>query len=130
MQIVVTYLAPNGDGHSGSFGMQSEVQFSCLADAPRWVLGNIPKHQPGKVKVWRNDLQLTGAARDALFLPAEGSSHLLHSVWVKPKNGNGEWQVAQHDAPANCYHVAGSPSPYVVSELEIGPFAHNPTLVR
>jgi hypothetical protein len=121
----VTYLAPNANGHSGSFGMQSEVQFSCLADARSWVLGNIPQHQHGTVKVWRNDLQFTGAARDALFLRAAES----HSVWVKPKNGNGDWQVAQHDVPANCYHVVGSPSAYVVSELDIGPFTDGPTLI-
>ena len=105
------------------------MQFSRLADARSWVIGNIPKHQHDRVKVWRNDLQLTGAARDTLFLPVEDSSDLQHSVLVKPKNGNGEWQVGQHDASADCYHIVGSSSAYAASELEIGPFTDGPTLI-
>jgi hypothetical protein len=121
MQIAMTYLAPTKNGHSGSLGMQSEVRFSSLEDAGTWLQDTVLKHQNARVKVWGNDLQITGATREALFLSADEFNDPQHCVWVRLKIGNGEWQVAHHDISADCYYIAGRSLPYAALGVEIGP---------
>lgn len=128
MHIVLTYIAPTARGHSGCFGKQSEAHFDSLEEARRWLQCSIPEHQHDKVKVWGNDLQITGAARDALLLPAEYRSELPPSVWVKPKYDKVEWQVAHYDIVANRYYVKDRSLAYAASELEIGPIIHEAAL--
>jgi hypothetical protein len=67
MKIVITYLAPQTGGHSGSRGKQSEMRFANFEDTRDWVLKSIPVEDQPKIKVWINDLQITGATRESLF---------------------------------------------------------------
>lgn len=69
MDIVITYLAPAGGAHSGIVGKQSEKRFDSFDDVREWVLENIPVDQQRGVKLWANDLEITGATRDATFRP-------------------------------------------------------------
>jgi hypothetical protein len=78
MNVVITYRAPKTGGHSGSFGMQSEMHFATYEDTRDWVLSNIPTRDHPNIKVWMNDLQITGATRESLFRP-------MPFHWIHPE---------------------------------------------
>ena len=79
MDIVITYLAPRTGGHSGIEGHHSEMRFNSFDDARDWVFGNIPKEQRPAMKLWANDVQITGATRAATLRP-------MPLAWVEPQN--------------------------------------------
>ncbi|NGP18903.1 hypothetical protein [Devosia aurantiaca] len=78
MEIVITYLAPKTGGHSGSAGKQSEMHFESFGDMRKWVLANIPEEQRVGIKVWVDDLRISGTKRDKLFNPVQYR-------WVNPE---------------------------------------------
>ena len=78
MEIVITYLAPQTGGHSGSAGKQSEMHFERLGDLRKWVLANIPEEQRAWIKVWVDDLRISGSKRDELFKP-------VRYIWINPE---------------------------------------------
>lgn len=78
MEIVITYLAPQTGRHSGSAGKQSEMHFECFGDLRKWVLANIPQEQRARIKVWIDDLRISGSKRDELFEP-------VRYVWINPE---------------------------------------------
>lgn len=68
MEIAITYLAPKTGGHSGTEGMQSEMHFANFSDLREWVLANIPEEQRTQIKVWADDLRISGKKLDELFI--------------------------------------------------------------